>query len=217
VEAITRGLTEKGYRVATAKHIPEADFTIDTKEKDTWKHAQAGAHIVFAVAPKELTIIRKMDTTRFDLGFLVQQCENEVDVLILEGFRKLVAKNPLIPKVVTIKKTAEFAETQKAFKPILAFEAPSNLRAKKSRIPIVDALKEPDKLVEIVDKRVGPIILKRKAEKDELDVRFDERILPLNPFVQQYVRNVVLAMLSELKTAKIQGNERISIRIKKKE
>jgi alanine-alpha-ketoisovalerate/valine-pyruvate aminotransferase len=99
----------------------------------------------------------------------------------------------------------------------LAFEAPSNLRVKALGIPTVDALKEAEKLVEIVDKRVGPIIMKRKTEKNELDIRLDETILHLNPFVQQYIRNVVLAMLSELKTAKIKGNESISIRIKKKE
>jgi molybdopterin-guanine dinucleotide biosynthesis protein MobB len=217
VEVLTRGLTEKRYRVATAKHIPEADFTIDTKKKDTWRHAQAGANIVFSVAPKELTVIRKIDTAKLDLDFLVQQCENEADVIIIEGFKKLVAKNQLIPKIVTIKNTAEFAETQRAFEPILAFAAPSNLRAKESKIPTVDALQEPEKLVEIVDKRIGPIIMKRKTLKDELNIRLNERILLLNPFVQQYVRNVVLAMLSELKTAKIKGDENVSIRIKKKE
>lgn len=217
MEAVTRGLTGKGYRVATAKHIPEADFTIDTKEKDTWKHAQAGANIVFAVAPKEFAVIRKMETAKLNLDHIVQLCENEVDVLVLEGFRPLVAKNPFIPKIVTIKKTAEFAETQKVFQPILAFEAPPNLRAKETKIPIVDVFKEPEKLVEIVDKRVGPIIMKRKTEKDKLNIRLDEKTLPLNPFVQQYVRNVVLAMLSELKTAKINGDEDVSIRIRKKE
>jgi len=216
VETITRGLSKKGYRVATAKHIPEVDFTIDTKEKDTWKHAQAGAHIVFVVAPKEFTVIGKMDTAKLDIDFLVQQCENEVDVLILEGFRKLVAKNPLIPKIVTIKASTEFTETLKVFSPILAFEAPSDLKAGKLRIPVVDALKEPEKLVEIIDKRVGPIITKRRLAKDEMDVRLNERILPMNPFVQQYVRNVLLGILSELKTAEIKGDEGISIRIKKK-
>jgi len=216
VETITRGLSKKGYRVATAKHIPEVDFTIDTKEKDTWKHAQAGAHIVFVVAPKEFTIIGKMDTAKLDIDFLVQQCENEVDVLILEGFRKLVAKNPLIPKIVTIKASTEFTETLKVFSPILAFEAPSDLKAGKLRIPVVDALKEPEKLVEIIDKRVGPIITKRRLAKDELDVRLNERILPLDPFVQQYVRNILLGTLSDLKTAEIKGDESVSIRIKKK-
>jgi hypothetical protein len=91
------------------------------------------------------------------------------------------------------------------------------LRVESSKIPAVDILQNPEKLVEIVDRRVGPIIMKRKTMKDELDIRLNERILPLNPFVQQYVRNVVLAILSELKTAKIKGDENVSICIKKKE
>lgn len=217
VEAIIRGLTEKGYRVATAKHIPEVDFTIDTEQKDTWKHAQAGAQVVFAVSPKEFTTIRKFDTTRLALDFLVQQCENEVDVLIVEGFRKLVSRDPLIPKVVTIKAAGEFEEARRVFSPIIAFEAPANLRPNELKIPIIDALTEPEKLVEIVNKRIGPIIAKRNASKDDLDIRIDERILPLNPFVQHYIRSVLLGMLSELKTSEIKSDETISIRIKKKE
>ena len=33
IEAIISGLTKKGYTVASAKRIPEKEFTIDTKGK----------------------------------------------------------------------------------------------------------------------------------------------------------------------------------------
>lgn len=163
VEALVRGLTEKGYRVATAKHIPEADFTIDTKGKDTWRHAQAGAKTILSVAPNELTIIKKVDTTEYDLSALVQQCEKEADILILEGFRKLVAKNLTIPKIVTVKTVKEASETSQYFKPILAFTGSAKVEAGGLKIPKIDVLKEPQKLVEIVDKRVGSVIKRRRA------------------------------------------------------
>ena len=35
VEAIVRELTGRGYKVATAKHIHDANFTIDTEGRDT--------------------------------------------------------------------------------------------------------------------------------------------------------------------------------------
>jgi len=153
VEAIVHGLTVKGYRVATAKHIHEADFTIDTKGKDTWRHAQAGAKTILSVAPNELTIIKKVDTTEYDLSVLVQQCEKEADILILEGFRKLVAKNPSIPKVVTVKTAKEASEASEYFKPILAFAGSARIAAESLKIPKINVFKEPQRLIQIIDKR----------------------------------------------------------------
>ena len=56
-EVLIRELTKKGYKVATVKHIPEQNFTIDTEGKDTWRHARAGASKVISVAPKEIAVI----------------------------------------------------------------------------------------------------------------------------------------------------------------
>jgi len=165
VEALVRGLTEKEYRVATAKHIHQADFTIDTKGKDTWRHAQAGAKTILSVAPNELAIIKKVDTTRYDLSALVEQCEKEADILILEGFRKLVAKDLTIPKVVTVKTAKEVSETRKYFKPILAFAGSAKVEVKGLKIPKIDVFKEPQRLIEIIDKRVGPLIKKRRVRE----------------------------------------------------
>ncbi len=213
IETIVRELTKKGYRVATAKHIPESDFTIDTAGKDTWRHAHAGAKTVMSVAPNEWTTIRKVNTTELELDALIQQCEKEADILILEGFRKLVATNPLILKVVTIKAAKEVSETLEFFKPILAFEAPAKLEIAHPKIPIIDALKEPERLVEIVDKRIGPIIKQRRTLKEALSIQVDGKTLPLNPFVQKFVRNVVLAMVSELRQTSIKGDENILISV----
>ena len=67
VELLVEGLTKNGHQVATVKRIHEPDFTIDTPGKDSWKHAKAGARTVVCVAPKEMTIIRKVDTTKISL------------------------------------------------------------------------------------------------------------------------------------------------------
>jgi len=211
VEAIVRGLTEKGYRVATTKHIHETDFTMDTEGKDTWRHAQAGAKTIMSVAPREWTIIRKIDIAKLNLNTFVQQCEKEADILILEGFRKHVAKNLAIPKVVTVKNKNEVSETLEYFKPILAFAGPAKVTVGDIKIPRIDVLREPQKLVEIVDKRIGPIIKKRRALKETVKIQVYEKTLPLNPFVATFVRNVILAMASTLKETGIRGDEHILI------
>jgi hypothetical protein len=55
---------------------------------------------------------------------------------------------------------------------------------------------------------------KRKRE-EKITIQVDEQILPLGGFVQDILRNSVLAMVSSLKGVKIKGEEKVSIVIKK--
>ena len=41
IEILTKELSRKGYKIAAVKHIPEKNFTIDKKGKDTWRFAKA--------------------------------------------------------------------------------------------------------------------------------------------------------------------------------
>jgi len=56
--------------------------------------------------------------------------------------------------------------------------------------------------------------LSEKIVKEKLIVKFDEKILPLNSFVQKVIRQSVLAMLSTLKGVEIQGDENLEIIVK---
>lgn len=213
VEALVNGLTQKGYKVATVKHIHESDFTIDTKGKDTWRHTKAGALVTLSVAPNELAFIKKTDTTKYGLTEIVGLCEDEVDVMILEGFRDLVAQNPLIPKVVAVKTLGEVEETSEYFKPIVAFVGAISAKPKTLRIPYVDALQKPEKLVDLVESRIKPMIMKEKKLSAAIKITIDGKRLPLNLFVQKIMRNVVLSMVSTLKDAPIKGDENVFVTI----
>ena len=216
LEAITKGLTKKGYRVATAKNISETDYSVGTK-KDTRRHADESAKIVMSAAPNALTIIKKVDTEKYNLNdFVKNLCDDEVDVLILDGFKKFVAKDLLVPKIVAVETTKEADEASRLFEPILLFAAPTKLNMNNSKIPTFDAVQEPGKLIEIVDRRIGSIIEKRRTSRETLKIEVNERSLPLNPFVNKFVRNVVLSMISTLKEAAIRGDEDIFIEIKRK-
>jgi len=218
IETIIKKLTKKGYKVATAKHIPESNFTIDTKNKDTWRHAKAGAHTVISIAPKEIAIIKKADTTKYTIRDIVQNLENHnTDITILEGFRRLVAQDQTIPKIVTAKNTQEIKEAIKIFKPILAFTgtvSKTETDIKSLKIPVIDIKKQPQQLINIIEKRVTPIIKKTRELKEAVNININGNPLPLNPYVQRVTRNVLLAIVSTLKGAKIEGNENISIEIK---
>jgi len=213
VEALINGLTRKGYKVATVKHIPEPDFTMDTKEKDTWRHTKAGALVTMGVAPNELAIIKKADTTKYGLTEIIKHCEDEANIIILEGFRDLVAQNPLIPKVIAVKTMEEVKETSKYFEPIIAFVGAIPSKPKRLRIPYIDSLQKPEKLVEIVENKIKPMIMKEKKLEAAIKITVDGRRLPLNLFVQKIMRTVVLSMVSTLKDVSIEGDENVFITI----
>lgn len=213
VETIVRGLAKKGYRVATAKHIHEPNFTIDAKGKDTWRHAQAGAQITVGVSLNELATIKKANTAKYTLNDITQNCEDNTDIIILEGFRNLVAQDLTVPKIVTAKNKNEIHEAQKTIKPILAFTGPTQQTADTAAltIPYVDMQTEPRKLIEIIDKRMAPIVQKRRESKETLNVRINGKMVPLNPYVQKVTRNVLFAIVSTLKGVTVKEDENVRI------
>ncbi len=152
VVTLARGLTERGYRVATAKHVSEKNFTLDTEGKDTWRHTQAGAKAVVIVAPRELGIIKKTDTTKLSLQEIVKNCQNTIDIVVLEGFRNLVRRDLTVLKIVAIKSLEEAVDASKHFSPIIAFTGAGVSVARNVGVPTVDVLREPEKLVGIVEK-----------------------------------------------------------------
>ena len=214
VEAMLKGLTDKGYKIASAKRIPEPEFTIDTKGKDTWRHVRAGASTVLSVAPNELTTIKKVDTTKYSLEQIVAEFPHEVDIIILEGFKSLVGEDSSIPKLVTTKTVNEVTEALERYKNILAFIGSGPDGKTETEIPFIDALKEPEKLVELVDQKVAVLVERKRKREEKIMIHVNEELLPLGDFVQDILRNTVIAMVSSLKGAKIKGEEKVSIFIK---
>ena len=214
VEAMLKGLTDKGYKIASAKRIPEPEFTIDTEGKDTWRHVRAGASTVLSVAPNELTTIKKVDTTKYSLEQIVAEFPHEVDIIILEGFKSLVGEDSSIPKLVTAKTVNEVTEALERYKNILAFIGSGPDGKTETEIPFIDALKEPEKLVELVDQKVAVLVERKRKREEKITIHVNEELLPLGDFVQDILRNTVIAMVSSLKGAKIKGEEKVSIFIK---
>ena len=214
VEAMLKGLTDKGYKIASAKRIPEPEFTIDTEGKDTWRHVRAGASTVLSVAPNELTTIKKVDTTKYSLEQIVAEFPHEVDIIILGGFKSLVGEDSSIPKLVTAKTVNEVTEALERYKNILAFIGSGPDGKTETEIPFIDALKEPEKLVELVDQKVAVLVERKRKREEKITIHVNEELLPLGDFVQDILRNTVIAMVSSLKGAKIKGEEKVSIFIK---
>ena len=213
IEVLTQSLTRMGFRVAAIKHIHEVNFTIDSENKDTWRYAQAGAHVVMSVSPKEVATIRKVDTTKYGLGEIMRECVNEADVVFLEGFKELIRDNPVVPKIVTVKTVEEAVEASKRYNPILAFSGPAPTGGKTLGIPHIDVRDQPERLLNLVTEKVEISLEMKSKPEGRIMIQVNEQRLPLNAFVQNILRNTVLAMISALRDTKIKGDENVLITI----
>jgi molybdopterin-guanine dinucleotide biosynthesis protein MobB len=153
VEALVKGLVKQGYKVATVKHVSQKDFTMDTEGKDTWRHVRAGAIITTTVAANEIATIRKGDTSNYGIDDIIKPFENEVDIVIFEGLRKLVREEK-IPKIVAVKNKEEALEASERFRSIVAFVGPFSTEKLDLKAPYVDVIKNPDKLTSIAIKMI---------------------------------------------------------------
>jgi len=163
IEILTKELTKRDYKVAAVKHIPESNFTIDREGKDTWRFAQSGAKTIVSVASYEIATIEKIDTTNFSLEEILQRCK-DVDLIFLEGFKKIVGKKYDIPKIVTVKSGDEALEALKTFEPILAFTGLHLIETLDLNIPYVNVLENREKIVDMVEKNVRK---KRKVNSQD--------------------------------------------------
>ncbi len=79
-------LTARGVNVGVIKHHGHAPGGVDVEGKDSWKYARAGANPVVLSASTQYAIYRtvKEEATRDEL---VARIEDEVDLILVEGFR----------------------------------------------------------------------------------------------------------------------------------
>lgn len=121
IESIVQGLTKKGYKVATAKHISQKGFSMDARGKDTWRHARAGANPVISVSDVEIGVLIKNGMERFSLDEL-RGFTSGVDVVLLEGFSQMILDNEHMGKILCVRNEEEYEEFKnKTRRKIIAF------------------------------------------------------------------------------------------------
>jgi len=107
IEYLTRNLVEKGYKIATIKHIHHDDFEIDIQGKDTWRHRKAGATTVIGISRKKVVIFE--ETPMKDLKQNLYRALTYItkntnpDIIFLEGFHNVTREDENIQKIILIK------------------------------------------------------------------------------------------------------------------
>ena len=214
VEALVRELRARGLRVATAKHVPEEGFSLDRPGKDSWRHAEAGAGAVTIVAPGEVTTIRRLRGEDLALEDVISMASCGCDVLIMEGFRYLVAGRPEVLKVAVVGGPDEAREllAEGKLRPVLAFVGPEKGPEGELARPFYTF----DELGELASK-VAELAMERKRAREarEAELFLAGREVPLNPFLRRLLRSLVLAFASCLKGVEVKGDERVRILVER--
>lgn len=149
VEALVKGLAAKGFSVGTIKQIHEDSFSIDTPQKDTWRHTEAGAKVVVTAAPKEVALIKRIKGERF--AHAMELMSNEgLDVVIVEG-------NPPadMPRILASRTPRAAEDRMKELKGVFCVTSLSlESFYTDFPVPVLHPVKDIEKLLELTEARV---------------------------------------------------------------
>lgn len=160
VEYLVSELTERGFKVGSAKHVHHPDFTIDVEGKDTWRHTKAGAKRVVCLSEDEVTVIRKEKGSTYTLERILQLFQDEeFDLIILEGFHWLVSGRKDVAKILTAKDTEDVERVLKGTTPpIMAVtgRVSNDKEGSIHGIPVINLKRHGERLVNLVREQVHP-------------------------------------------------------------
>ncbi|MDD4310552.1 MAG: molybdopterin-guanine dinucleotide biosynthesis protein B [Candidatus Cloacimonetes bacterium] len=230
--AIISQLKSLGYKVVSIKDIHNQNYRVDTEGKNTALHIKAGSEAVFAKGLHDSALIFPHSLNLNEIIPLLK-----ADFLIIEGM-----KDAPIPKLVCAKSTAELDElidgTCIGISGIIASELSTY-----ANLPVFCLQKDMAELMNTIMKNSFEVLPFSQAEccsacgatcyqmaenivqgkATRLDCRLDSNpqiSLKINnqemvivPFVQNLIRDVILAMVDNLKGIDPKGN--ISIDIKR--
>jgi molybdopterin-guanine dinucleotide biosynthesis adapter protein len=86
LEKLIREITSRGYKVATIKHSHHA-ISFDNPNKDSWRHAQAGASATMVSSTTEIQIIKPIQR-ELTIEELARFLGEEYDIILTEGFSR---------------------------------------------------------------------------------------------------------------------------------
>jgi molybdopterin-guanine dinucleotide biosynthesis adapter protein len=217
-EALIKGLSKRGVKVASIKDIHYEDFTMEKPGSNSDRHYQAGAEPVFARGLHETNLL-----WRRQLSFNEMISHIDADWLIVEGMRDLA-----LPRIICAESAVDI---EKLMDPtVFAISGKYADEHEQYRgLPVISALNEPESLVDLVLDRgftalpqVDPeccshcgmschefvgAVLRGERQRSEcvaenlgtVRVWIDDQEMKLVPFVQNIMHDSIEALLKNLK------------------
>jgi molybdopterin-guanine dinucleotide biosynthesis protein B len=223
-------LVDRGMRVSSIKDIHNDAYRADTESSNSWKHARAGAHQVFAKGLHDSAlIITPPPDLKGILPFL------DCDWLVIEGM-----KDAAVPKIVCAQSEEQLEELIDAT--CIGISGPIASRMKDYRsLPVFCLEKDSDALLDTVLRHCFPILPQSDPQccsacgktchqmaadilsgvssredcvldgKPELRLWVNGREVTIVPFVQNIIRDSVRALVGNLKGVDADGSIRLEI------
>nr|HID58290.1 molybdopterin-guanine dinucleotide biosynthesis protein B [Desulfobacterales bacterium] len=184
IERLIFEFKRNGYKVGIVKHAV-GGFEIDQQGKDTWRFTKAGVPDVIISSPKKMALVRAL-SEEMDLDRICDLFLKDVDIIICEGYK--TSRNPKIE--VFRKGVHEHLFCRKEDGLIaVATDAPLDID-----VPLLD-INNTKQIYEFIAKKY----LLQKKRKDGVVLMVNQKKIPLNRFVKEIFRKVVLSMVSTLK------------------
>lgn len=198
VTRIIKELVKRGFKVGTLKH---AHHTFDRTDSDTGKHREAGAELVAGVGFETFFTTKTMDLERV---LNMMKSIEKLDFVVLEGFKNYpyakISTSPNLNdeftiKTVDAKKLAN--EDVEALVDLIeerSFGLVQKFNCKKCGFKNCS---------EFVQAKINgnAVDIDCKTDSAEVLLRINDKAIPLNPFVRDFVHDTVEGMVKSLKTS----------------
>jgi len=230
VTSLVKSLTGKGYKVATIKDIHKADYRVDTEGKNTRRHIQSGAVMTFARGPQDSALIFPQPLSLKQMTALM-----ECDYLIIEGM-----KDAPVPKILCAESIEQLEELYDDTVFAISGKLATG-KTKWQEPPLLDVFTDIEKLTALVEDKVFELLPdsdpaccsacglscyemaeailrgeKRRSDcktdgSRQVKLTIDGQPVVIVPFVQNLLKDLLLAFVSNLKDIDPQGNIQIEI------
>ncbi len=217
-EVIINGLTKLGYSVGSVKEIHFELFKIDPVETtNTNRHKNAGSKLVTARGMFETDILYQ---SMISMPEILRHYNH--DFVILEGVTDINA-----PRIITAHNDAEVTERMDGRVVAVSGVLANDGRKEFADLPVVHALDEPEKLVQLVlehayeplpdveekccsacgftCRELAGLVARKKLPRETcvqvnsgVELKIDGKEIPMVPFVRKMLENAVLGVVSEL-------------------
>lgn len=193
---IVKELVKRGYKVGTIKHMHE---TFDVEGRDTWKHKEAGAELVIGSGDETFFLIDQ----RLDIENLLtrSECLINLDFMVIEGFKfsnyaKISVSDfedeftitKVDPKIdgSSLNELVDLIEKR-------AYSILPNMNCKDCGFASCKDMARAAAKGEVTDQ----VCVMKKMK--EIELKVDGKPVPMNPFVQTFIQNTTIGMISSLR------------------
>lgn len=230
-EILIRGLRARGYSVGSVKEIHHPEFTIDADPtKNTARHGRAGSQLVTARALGETDVLYQ---ERQSISRILSYYNH--DYVILEGVADCNCA-----RIITGCQKEEVLERLDARVLAISGVISNHRQEPIQGLPVLNALQQPELLIDLVEERafeplpdfpgeccsacghtceeLAGLIVANQARRADcvlaaaaVELKIGGRAISMVPFVQQILRNAVLAIVRELEG--YEAGETVEVRL----